>query len=64
MIARAFLLACLALIVGCPLTVVDRGPCRRCERGGDCDDGAAACEECRREWCPDADPDAEPDGDE
>lgn len=52
-------MALITLCVGCPLTVVDKGPCRRCEHGV-CDLGPDACEQCRAEWCPDADPDADP----
>lgn len=46
------LLALAALtLAGCPLTVVDPGPCRRCRV--DCDDGPDVCDECRSENCPD-----------
>jgi hypothetical protein len=47
--------ACMAvgalLLAGCPLTVIDSGPCRTCRI--DCDDGPDVCDECRAENCPD-----------
>ena len=39
---------------GCPLTVVDTGPCRRCT--AECDDGPRVCELCRSEECPEMEP--------
>jgi hypothetical protein len=49
---RALLAAALAtLCSGCPVAVVDPGPCSRCDV--DCDDGPIVCDRCRSEECPD-----------
>jgi hypothetical protein len=48
---KAMLMAATLVLAGCPLTVIDSGPCRACRI--DCDDGPDPCDECRQENCPD-----------
>ena len=50
MLFRPLLAAAAVLCCGCPVTVIDPGPCSRCDV--DCDDGPRACDSCRGEECP------------
>lgn len=45
-----------SVLCGCPLTVVDKPPCRACRE--ECDD--SGCDECRAEHCPDMAPSSGP----